>query len=214
MKNSIYIVLIKSLTGLGKFSRTFSNYEYTHISICLDDELNDFLSFSRRRLNSLFDAGFTHEYRDYYAFSDNSKFKVKVFKLDVDDDALMDIKEFIDKCNSNKYIFNIYSMLTMPLFHGFRIYKAYNCMSFVGMIIKKSKAIDMKKPYYKYDIKEMDELLKGYEFYEGYLNKYNNYHKEYMVKDSFYKKIHDFFKINYLLIKRIIKYRDRIDEGE
>ena len=49
MKNKnndyIYIVLVKALTGLGKFARRFSKYEYTHIAVCMNKNIADFITF-------------------------------------------------------------------------------------------------------------------------------------------------------------------------
>ena len=38
--NYIYIVLVKALTGLGKFARLTGKYEYTHIAVCLDEKFD------------------------------------------------------------------------------------------------------------------------------------------------------------------------------
>ena len=56
----IYIVLVKAMTGLGKFARKFSKYEYTHIAVCLNDKLDDFITFSRKKHYTPFDSGFMH----------------------------------------------------------------------------------------------------------------------------------------------------------
>ena len=67
-------------------------------------------------------------------------------------------EEYINKVsNDSSYIFNFYSMITMSICHGFKVYKAHNCMSFVSEIIELSEAVNMSKPYYKYNIKEIDE---------------------------------------------------------
>ena len=39
----IYIVLVKALTKLGKFSRKINHYEYTHISVCLNGDLDELI---------------------------------------------------------------------------------------------------------------------------------------------------------------------------
>ena len=71
------------------------------------------------------------------------RYRIKVIKNS------FDLKSNIIN-NDNEYIFNLYSMATMSLFHGFRIYKAHNCMSFVSKILKLSKSVNMTKKYYKY----------------------------------------------------------------
>ncbi len=200
----IYIVLVKALTGLGQFSRIISKYEYSHIAVCLDENLNDFVTFSRRKHYSPFNAGFMHEKREHYAFGENEKVKVKVFKVPVSTENKIKIIKYIEKIENDKeYVFNLYSMLTMPFIHGFEIYKAHNCMSFVGKIIELSKSVEMDKPYYKYNIPEMDELLEDYKYKEGYLKKKQEDY-EYMQKDDMVSNVKMFVGLNGELIKRML----------
>ena len=70
-----------------------------------------------------------------------------------------------------EYMFNLFSMLTMPILHGFSIYKAHNCMSFISMILTKIHGIYLEKPYYKYMPSELNEVLKEYVWFEGWLKK-------------------------------------------
>ncbi len=162
----IYIVLIQAHTGLGRFARKLTHYNYTHIAVCTDRHLTDFITYSRRRHYLPLDAGFMHEYRDYYAFGDHQKVRVKVFRLPVRNANYADILRFISQCETDEsQMFNLFSMMTMPLLHGFRIYKSHNCMSFTARVIALSGAVNMDKPYYRYSIKEMDALLQKYAFF-------------------------------------------------
>ena len=205
----IYIVLVKAMTGLGKFARKFSKYEYTHIAVCLNDKLDDFITFSRKKHYTPFDSGFMHENMDCYAFGNNEKIKLKIFKVPVTLDSKQSIIKYISKIENDKdYIFNLYSMATMSLFHGFRIYKALNCMSFVSKIIELSKSVSMSKKYYKYNIKELDILLSNYKYKEDYFYKTKIENKNYMDKVSFASNILMFFKLNGKLLYRIFSKRD------
>ena len=140
----IYIVLIKAHTGLGGAARWLTGYPYTHIAVSLDGSLRDFISFSRRYHNFPFEAGFTHEYRDFYAFGDHADFGAKVFKLKVGEQAYRKILAFIDERENGGYLFNLFSMATMPLLHGFCIAGAENCMSFTAQIIELSGVTELK----------------------------------------------------------------------
>lgn len=200
----MYVILIKSLTGLGKFSRKISKYEYTHIAVSFTDKLDDFVTFSRKKHYSPFHAGFMHEKREHYAFGNNEEVKVKVFRLQITKEALSKIKKYIKQIESDQeYIFNLYSMLTMPFLHGFEIYKSHNCMSFVSEIIKLSNTVQMKKEYYKYNIKEIDKMLEKY-FYKEFYLKRNKIDNDYMRKESFLFNLKSFVKLNATLIYRII----------
>lgn len=208
-KEYIYIVLIKALTKLGKFSRMFGHYEYTHIAVCLDNKLEDFITFSRKKHYSPFDSGFMHEKVEHYAFGKNNKVKVKIFAIPLDGDDKLKIEKYIKKIeNDNEYIFNLYSMITMPLLHGVKIYKAHNCMSFVSKIIELSNSVQMPKKYYKYSIKDIDKLLKNFLYREEYIQKKKD-DKTYMKRIGLIINIKLFIILNIRLIFRLIMKRNK-----
>lgn len=201
-EDEIYVVLIKALTGLGKFSRKLNKYEYTHIAISLNGEMKDFVTFSRKLHYAPFQSGFMHEKVEHYAFGNHRKAKVKIFKVPVRN--MQKIKSYIEKIEKDEeYIFNIYSMITMPFIHGFRIYKAHNCMSFVGKIIELTGAVRMEKKYYKYNIAEMDALLTPYFYKETELKKTTD-DKEYMQKVGFFANLKQFAGLNRKLMYRML----------
>lgn len=203
--NYIYVVLVKALTGLGKFARLTGKYEYTHIAVSLDEKLDKFYTFSRKKHYSIFDCGYMVETLDCYAFGKNEKVKLKVFKIPVSQENKKEIEEYIKNVSTDsKYIFNFYSMITMPIFHGFKIYKSHNCMSFVSKIIELSKKVEMIKPYYKYNIKELDNLLTDYLYKEDHYKKEKIEVIDYMKHIGFIKNIINFIKLNGKLIYRVI----------
>ena len=213
MKNkNIYVVLIKAMTGLGVFARKIFKYPYTHIAVCLDEELEDFVTFSRRKHFAPFDAGFMHEKREHYAFGKYKTFQAKVFKIPVIEENYEKIKAYVGQIeNDEEYIFNIFSMVTMGLFHGVRIYKALNCMSFTAKIIELSEVTKLNRQYHKYNIKEMDELLKDYLWKEEEFRK-NTDDEEYMSRKVWLKNIGLYFKLNgQILFRMLFKSRSKFD---
>lgn len=207
----IYVVLIKALTGVGKLARKITRYDYTHIAVSLDKSLTDFISFSRRNHYLALDAGIMHEFRGCYAYGDIESFKAKVFRLPVTREKLLDIKEMVYKIeNDNDYMFNLFSMITMPIIHGFRIHKTHNCMSFTALIISKINCVKMDKAYYKYSIKDMDSLLKDYLFFEGNLKKDDRAVANYMTKPRQTEKIKVSLKTISKLLARMISTKNEI----
>ena len=203
--NYIYIVLVKALTGLGKFARLTGKYEYTHIAVCLDEKLDKFYTFSRKKHYSPFDCGYMTETLDCYAFGKNKNVKLKVFKIPTSEKNKDKIEKYIKKISKDpEYIFNFYSMITMSIIHGFKIYKAHNCMSFTSKIIEMSESIKMKNPYYKYNIKELDDLLEDYLYKEDYFKKEKIETKDYTKYIGPIKNTLLFVKLNAKLLYRII----------
>ena len=130
--------------------------------------------------------------------------KIKIFKVPILKKDKEKIIDYITKIeNDNEYIFNLFSMITMPIFHGVKIYKALNCMSFVSKVIELSDSVKMKKEYYKYSIKEVDKLLENYLMKEEYLYKEKEDNK-YMSKNGVIFNLKMFFKLNGQLIYRIL----------
>ena len=166
----IYIVLIRAHTGLGAVARRLTGYPYTHVAVSLDRSMTDFLSFSRRRHYFPFDAGFTHEKRQHYAFGKHRDFRAKIFALPVSEENYAEICRYIAECeNDSRLVFNLFSMATMPLLGGFRIWKAENCMSFTAKVVELSGCAVMERPFWRYSIKQLDELLHDRLYFEGKL---------------------------------------------
>ena len=85
-------------------------------------------------------------------------------------------------------------------------------MSFVSKIIELSEAVNMSKPYYKYNIKEIDELLSEYLYKEAFFEKKKIETKEYMNYVGLLKNTLYYIKLNSKLIYRIIAKGKEKDE--
>ena len=209
--NEIFIVLIKAHTGLGSIARKITGYEYTHIAVCFNDSFDDFISYSRKRHYLPFDAGFMHEKRDYYAFGKYENFKAKIFRIPVDDFHEKKILNFINECeNDERQLFNLFSMMTMPVIHGFRIYRTHNCMSFVMRVAELSGAVKPEREYWRYNIREIDDALGKYFYYEGYLYRIGSSgYDNYMKKPAFSEYAACAFRLISELMKRMIFQREK-----
>lgn len=164
----MYIVLIRAHTGLGALARRVTHYPYTHIAVSFDRSMTDFISFSRRYHYFPFEAGITHEYRHYYAFGRHRGFRAKIFELSPDDEHYETVAEYIGACESDKLMrFNLFSMATISVIGGFRIPHTENCMSFTSRCIELSGCAELKRPYWRYSIKDIDDLLSDKAIFEG-----------------------------------------------
>ena len=201
----IYIVLIESYTGLGKILKKFTGYRYEHIAVSLDKSLKEFYSFSRRQHHHPFNAGFMKEYRDYYAFEEYQKFYSKIFSIPVTNEHYDEICRFIEKLSQDdEQIFNLFAMLTTPIIHGFRVYKAHNCMDFTARVIEMA-GVNLDKPFYKYDIPDIEKLLDGYPMKEGYVKRLDSEdYEKYVEKSDIFTGAFEFLRAVVTLTKRCI----------
>ncbi len=184
MKN-LYVMFTRTGTIVGKMIRTVTNYEFSHVSLALSDDLREFYSFSRKRINVPLYAGFMKEKRSYYTLGRESKTRVKIFKIPVSDKTYEKVKNFVIKtANDKEVIYNLFSLLTMPIFHGFETYKQYTCIGFVNEVLAKTGAIKFYKPTYKYTLKELEKVLKSYLFLDGYISNGND-----GLEDDYFKPV-------------------------
>ena len=209
----IYIVLECSHTLVGKIAKKVEHYDYSHITTCFSDSLDSFASFSRRKLHAPFDAGFMRETLDCMAFGDYDTTQLKIFKVPL----LPGRKEIIEKFiaaveRDDQYIFNVYSAFSMGLFHGFRIYKTYNCMSFVGRVLDLSGTVKLDRPYYRYDIRQMDELLTPYLYAEQEYECREIINQHYMDHVGFLPNVGMFLKLTGRLLFRLLTKRKQAKE--
>ena len=155
-------------------------------------------------------AGFTHEYRDYYAYGKHSDVKVKVFRLCPDDTHMQELRSFLTQCETDRAeIFNLYAMMTMPLLHGLPIYKAHNCMSFTAKIAALSGCVKVDKSVERCSIPELDALLSPYLYFEGMLPRQSSAgYKQYMRRFEPAKFLTDMLRLNGQLISRMVWKRN------
>lgn len=207
--NAVYIVLIRAHTGLGGIARLFTGYGYTHAAVSLQRDLTDFVSYSRRYHYFPFDAGFTHEYRDYYAFGRHRDVRVKVFRLCPDDAHMQKVRAFLARCEADpQEIFNLYAMLTMPVLHGLPINKAHNCMSFAAKVAELTGCVQLQKKPDHYSLPELDALLAEQLCFEGLLpRRESDGYRNYMQPFAPVRFLKDCVRLNAAMIGRLLHHR-------
>lgn len=190
MRN-VYIIFPYSTGTIAKIARFFTKYPYTHMSVCIDDDLEVFYSFSRYRNDTALISGFAKEYRSHLTGTKDSKLKCKIFKLAVESTEYDDIEHYIHELSAaDDILFNYLSVATFPLVGGFDVYKTENCCSFVAKVLEKVSYIDIDRPYCKYLPKDIEHILKDYVLLEGELDTDLEYDDDtYFYKTSFSEKI-------------------------
>lgn len=206
MKN-IYVILPRSETFVAKIGRILTKYEYSHITISFDDELQTFYSFSRIYNDAPIISGFVKEYRSHLASKKDVKLKCKIFKIKVTDNEYKLIKkDFNDIKNNDKLMFNYISMILLPILGGVYIKDTYNCCHYVAKLLSNIKSIKFGKKLYKYKPKDFDMLLsEKYLYFDGYLNTNYEYNDDvYFNKISFKNKIKYSIRLIFEIIYRLL----------
>lgn len=169
----VYIVLTKTGTILSKIVKLIKHHKYTHVSISLDEELNEMYSFGRINPYNPFIGGFVHEKINEGTFKRFKNTKCIVLKLNVEDEQYQKMKDIIEYFNKNskRYEFNILGLLWL-IINKRKIRKnKFYCAEFVKYVIDKSN-VENELPFVitPNDFLELPNIEK---VYEGYLKEYN-----------------------------------------
>ena len=171
----IYIVLTHTGTLLSNIIKTYTKNEYSHVSIALDEELEEIYSFGRINPYIAFIGGLVKESLTSGTFKRFKKTNTAVYELEVTDKQYEDIKIKIQKMMKHKdeYKFNIKGLFYVALNKKVKKPKTFYCAEFVKYVLESSNINTSNLPEIikPEDFKKMPnmELL-----YKGKLRKYRS----------------------------------------
>lgn len=184
MKKHIYVLLSQTNTKTGAFIRFASGYEFNHISISANENLQPLYSYARYNYNSTFVGGFIEESLLRYFFQCN-RFKARIYTIDVSDIQYEAFQSMIATYmeEREKYIYDTLGVL--PWYTSDSKYHK-TCLSFVISVLKELDLIpaDTKSN----TIKKFESCLSKYPCKDTYLEKDPNTTYTW-GNDKFYEKV-------------------------
>ena len=168
----IYIVLTHTGTTLSKIIKNYTKDEFSHVSIALDNKLNEMYSFGRLNAYNPFWGGFVHECINHGTFKRFKRTKCKIYSIKVTEEQYKNAKETIEYIKNSKQLhnFNIIGLVAVGFSKRIKFKNSFYCAEFVKYVLDKSgienNLPEIIKPE---DFKKMEGLN---EVYEGLLRKY------------------------------------------
>ena len=163
----IYIVLTYTGTVMSKIIKSYTRDEFAHVSIALDQNLQQMYSFGRLNAYNAFNGGFVHEYIDKGTFKRFHNTRAKIYCIDIDEEKYEMLQNQISNFEKekDKYDFNYLGLFGV----GFNIKRrkpnCFYCAEFVKYVLENSE-IDFSlpeliRPENFKDIPESKEIYKG-----------------------------------------------------
>lgn len=170
----IYIILTHTGTILSQIIKYYTKDEFSHISIALDDDLEEMYSFGRLKPYNPFWGSFVHEHINKGTFKRFKKTRTEVYSLFVTDEQYEKAKKVITYFNNNKqkYKFNILGLACVSINKKIIRKNTFYCAEFVKHILKSAGVTEVNKLpeiIRPENFKELDGLRLEY---EGLLRKY------------------------------------------
>ena len=168
----VYIVLTYTGTWLAKIVKFYTKKEYSHVSISLDENLDEMYSFGRLNPYIPFIGGFVQESPKYGTFKRFNKTKSVIYSLEVSDDTYEKIKKSIEEISENRksYSFNVIGLFIVPLGKKRRKERCFYCAEFVKYVLDNTLLeFDLPEIIKPDDFSKIEECK---EIYKGMLNQY------------------------------------------
>ncbi|MBQ9949544.1 MAG: hypothetical protein IJO93_02355 [Clostridia bacterium] len=135
----IYVMLSQTQTKFARCIRKVGKQKYNHAAIALDDSLSEIYAFARPQHNAIFLGRLVCESVERYTLRRGFPVPVVLLRIPVSEEEHAWIRTTIDTMLENpEYMYNLFSILTYPLFRGFATYKAFTCMEFVTYLLQHS----------------------------------------------------------------------------
>ncbi len=140
----IYVVLSQTGTFLARIIKLITHGEYSHASICLDQNFKELYSFGRVNCYNPVWGGYVKESPDYGTFKRFRKTTVRILRLEVEPDRYVAIKQYLETMYENRkhYRYNYTGLFLATFNRAFRHKDHYYCSEFVGEVLKQFHVVD------------------------------------------------------------------------
>ena len=161
----IYLILTYSGTILSRIIKIYTRDEFAHVSISLDEELNQMYSFGRLNPYNPFIGGFVHEGINIGTFKRFRKTQTAVYSRMISDEQYKKIKETIKLIRECPiaYKFNIIGLFGAGFNIRIHMRHSFYCAEFVKYLLEKARVKNNLQEIIKpEDFKRLDNIRLEY----------------------------------------------------
>lgn len=161
----IYLILTYSGTILSRIIKIYTRDEFAHVSISLDEELNQMYSFGRLNPYNPFIGSFVHEGINIGTFKRFRKTQTAVYSIMISDEQYKKIKETIKLIRECPiaYKFNIIGLFGAGFNIRIHMRHSFYCAEFVKYLLEKARVKNNLPEIIKpEDFKKLDNIRLEY----------------------------------------------------
>lgn len=162
----IYVMLSRTHSKFGQTIQRITRDTYSHASIAFDADFKYLFGMGRHYHRVPVVAGLIREYPERFTLKKYDYVEVIIYRIPVTKEQYMlgarRVREIIR--DSEGYLYNLYSTLTFPIFHGLETYKSYTCSELVVYLLElMGVELPMNREAFRYTPQQMEELMSGFE---------------------------------------------------
>jgi hypothetical protein len=159
-KHDLYVMISRTDTGMGKIIRYFTDYPYNHVSLSLDPNLDEWVSFARYARDVPLAGGFVRENADRF-FASGGSIHVRIYRLEISEIRFRILRNVFAQAGKPDcgLIYNSFGALASGLNMQFPVSGAYTCLEFANAVLEQSHCT----------IRQLADRLEPHLIYEGEL---------------------------------------------
>ena len=182
----IYLVLTATGTLFSRFLGLITRARYNHVSLGLDDDIEEFYSFGRKIIWFPLIGGFVVERANkglYKVFSDTA---CLIYKLEIEDWQFDKLKVCIDNFKKNQHIYkyNIIGLLGVMFNIPSKRKNRFFCTQFVATMLDECGIYSFKKDLSLAAPDDFHKIPGLVKIYEGLLSELSDYRREMLSQMS------------------------------
>ena len=156
----LYIMISRTDTGMARFIRAFSGFQYNHVSMTLDPSLRIWCSFARYHQDAPFYSGFIKEPVERF-LANTGDANVRIFRLDLPREKARRVEQLFLQAGrkETRLIYNYFDAMASIMDLKIAISNSYTCLSFASELLSTDCL----------SIRELCETLSPCLMYEGSL---------------------------------------------
>lgn len=176
MNKEIFILFTHTGTYFSQFLGLFTKAKYNHVSICTDNDFQDFYSFGRKIIRFPLVSGFVTEHINQGVYKVYSETTCQIYRLEISEEQYDKLLNIINiyKRNKSKYGYNLFGLIGVLLNRPIDRKRKYFCSQFVGKVIADSSIYDFRKHYSLITPQDIIKIPNSELIYEGKLKYFNN----------------------------------------
>lgn len=135
----IFILLTRTNGAIPRVIRAACGARFNHVAVSLTPDLRRLYSFARLHDISPLVGGPVCECLDRYTRGNGKTVTAALFAIRVSDDGYKRAAAAVSSVFADReYIYNLLSVISMPITGGFRTYKAFSCSEFAANILRRA----------------------------------------------------------------------------
>ena len=156
----LYLMISKTDTQVGRLIRSVSRFEYNHVSMSLDPNLREWVSFGRYNREAPLYSGFITESPERF-LAKGFDTRVRIFRLPLSQQRYKEIRNLFSHAGEPDcgLVYNTFDAMAAAFHRKINIAGAFTCLSFACEVIEK----------HYLSIEELDADLKDKLIFDGSL---------------------------------------------